>query len=271
MMENKAPSRVEIAVIGGTGLESLLKGTKQIRIGTPYGLPPLIHLGEVQGRSVAFLPRHGLDHTVPPHKVNYRGSICALHRLGVERIVATNAVGAVNLGFRPGDLVVPHDLIDFSKQRSSTFYDDAPVTHVDFSQPYCPEVRALLITKAKETSLTVRDQAIYVCTEGPRFETPAEIRMFRALGCDVVGMTGVPEAVLARELGMCYAALCFVSNMAAGIGQRITSREVTELSESVGPKIAEVLDGVIRHLPQERSCLCSSSIEESRVGEAKKC
>jgi len=271
LMESKAPCRAEIAVIGGTGLESLLKGIKQIRVGTPYGLPPLIYLGDVQGRSVAFLPRHGLGHSVPPHRVNYRGSIYALHRLGVERIVATNAVGAINMDFRPGDLVVPHDLVDFSKQRPSTFYDDAPVTHVDFSQPYCPEVRAVLIQKAKEAVLAVREQAVYVCTEGPRFETPAEIRMFRALGCDIVGMTGVPEAVLARELGMCYAALCFVSNMAAGIGRRVSSREVMDLSESIGPKIAGVLDEVIRHLPQERRCLCGSSIEESRVGEAKKC
>jgi len=270
-MESKAPYRAEIAVIGGTGLESLLKGIKQIRVGTPYGLPPLIYLGEVQGRAVAFLPRHGLGHSVPPHRVNYRGNIYALNRLGVGRIVATNAVGAINPSFGLGDLVVPHDLVDFSKQRPSTFHDDAPVIHIDFSQPYCPEIRAVLIEKAKEASMTAREQAVYVCTEGPRFETPAEIRMFRALGCDVVGMTGVPEAVLARELGMCYAALCFVSNMAAGMGQRITSREVMELSVSMGPKIAGVLTGVIGHIPQKRSCLCGSSIEESRIGEAGKC
>jgi len=266
-MKSKAHPRNEIAIIGGTGLESLVEGIEQIRVGTPYGLSPRISIGEVQQRAVVFLPRHGREHSTPPHKVNYRANIYALHRLGVERVIATNAVGAINQDFKPGDLVVPHDLIDFTKQRSLTFYDDAPVIHVDFSEPYCPEVRATVIGKVKQAVHTVRDQAVYVCTEGPRFETPAEIRMLRALGADIVGMTGVPETVLARELGMCYASLCFVSNMAAGIRQRITSKEVVEVSESVSSVIAKVLVEVIRDLPRTRQCSCCLSIEDSRVGE----
>jgi len=191
--------------------------------------------------------------------------------MGVKRIVATNAVGAINLDFKPCDLVVPHDLIDFTKRRAPSFYDDAPVTHVDFSEPYCPEIRRALIEQAKKTADAVHDQAVYVCTEGPRFETPAEIRMFRALGCDVVGMTAVPEAVLARELGMCYGALCFVSNMSAGIAGRITPREVMETSRLVSSKIHKILIEVIRYLPKTRSCPCASSTEESRIGEKYKC
>lgn len=270
-MKGKPHHHSEIAIIGGTGLESLLEGAEQIRIGTPYGLPPPLSVGKVQEKSVVFLPRHGLRHSVPPHKVNYRANIYALHKMGVKRIIATNAVGAINLDFKVGDLVVPHDLIDFTKQRRLTFYDDAPVTHVDFTQPYCPEICKALILKAKETFDSVRDQAVYVCTEGPRFETPAEIRMFRALGCDVVGMTGVPEAALGRELGMCYAALCFVSNMAAGIGNRITSQEVVETSRLVGSEIHKVLMEAIPYLPKTRSCLCASPTEESRMGETKRC
>ena len=270
-MKGKVHRHSEIAIIGGTGLESLLEGVEQIRIGTPYGLPPPLSVGEVQEKLVAFLPRHGLQHSVAPHKVNYRANIYALHKMGVKRIIATNAVGAINLDFKVGDLVVPHDLIDFTKQRTLTFYDEAPITHVDFTEPYCPEIRRAIMLKARETFDSVRDQAVYVCTEGPRFETSAEIRMFRALGCDVVGMTGIPEAALARELGICYAALCFVSNMAAGIGSKITSQEVVETSRRVGSKIHKILMEAIPYLPETRGCLCASSTEESRMGEVKRC
>jgi 5'-methylthioadenosine phosphorylase len=270
-MKSRPPQDNGIAVIGGTGLESLLDSVEEIRVGTPFGLAPPLSVGEIQGRTVAFLPRHGRGHSFPPHKVNYRANIYALHKIGVERIIATNAVGAINLDFNPGDLVVPHDLIDFTKQRPLTFHDEAPVTHVDFSEPYCPEVRKVLIEKARETVDTLWDRAVYVCTEGPRFETPAEIRMFRALGCDVVGMTGLPEAALARELGICYASVCFVSNMAAGLAKRITSQEVMETSRLVGSKIRKILIESIPCLPMTRRCLCGSSVKESRMGEANRC
>lgn len=270
-MKGKVHCHSEIAVIGGTGLESLLEGAEEIRIGTPYGLPPPLSVGEVQEKPVVFLPRHGLQHSVAPHKVNYRANIYALHKLGVKRIISTNAVGAINLDFKVGDLVVPHDLIDFTKRRMLTFFDEAPVTHVDFTEPYCPEIRKTLALKARENFDSVWDQAVYVCTEGPRFETPAEIRMFRAFGCDVVGMTAIPEAALARELGMCYAALCFVSNMAAGIGSRITSQEVVKTSKLVGSKIHKILMEAIPYLPKTRGCLCGSPTEESRMRETEKC
>ncbi len=265
-MPNKKTLTSEIAVIGGTGLESLLESPELILVGTPYGLPPPISIGEVKGRSVAFLPRHGREHSVPPHRVNYRANIYALHKIGVERIIATNAVGAINPDFKPTDIVFPHDQVDFTKQRSLTFYDDAPVTHIDFSEPYCPELRKILVEDSRKTSLRVWDKAVYVCTEGPRFETPAEIRIFRSLGCDVVGMTGAPEAALAREMGICYASLCFVSNMAAGMANRLTSKEVLETSKIVSPEIHKILIESISHIPKKRSCLCAESRKESKVG-----
>ncbi len=253
--------RAEVAVIGGTGLEDLFKGSEVINVGTPFGLSYAIFIGEIKGRKVAFLPRHGRKHDVPPHKVNYRANIYALHKLGVERIIATNAVGAINLNFKPGDLVVPHDLVDFTKQRQQTFYDKAPVKHIDFTEPYCPEIRRVLIEAAGEMG-GVHDKAVYVCTEGPRFETPAEIRMFRTLGCDIVGMTGSPEAALARELGICYATLCFVSNMAAGISGKLTYEEVMNVSKSIMPKIQKIIVESVGRLPKARRCECSLLVNQ---------
>jgi len=253
-----------VAIIGGSGLETLLEDMEQIRVGTPYGLPPPISIGEVGGKSVAFLPRHGVHHSIPPHKVNYLANIYVLFEMGVKRIVATNAVGAINVDFKPGDLVVPHDFVDFTKLRQLTFYDDAPVTHVDVSQPFCPEVRSVMVRMIKERCRQAGDRAVLVCTEGPRFETPAEIEMFRRLGCDVVGMTVAPEAVLARELEMCYTALCFVSNMAAGIQQRLTAQEVAEVAKEKMPVIEQILRGTIEHLPESRQCPCAHALKDAR-------
>jgi len=256
--------KADVAIIGGTGLEALLKDVEQVRIGTPYGLPPPISIGEVDGKPVAFLPRHGVYHSIPPHKVNYRANVYALYKIGVERIVATNAVGAINPDFKPGDLVVPHDLVDFTKFRKFTFYDDEPVTHVDVSQPYCPTVRDFLIRAGKRSHERVWDGAVLVCTEGPRYETPAEIEAFRRIGCDVVSMTGVPEASLARELEMCYASLCYVSNMAAGMQKRLTASEVSRVGKEKMPVLQQVLRETVRHLPKQRRCPCVHALRDAR-------
>ncbi|MCS7124946.1 MAG: S-methyl-5'-thioadenosine phosphorylase [Candidatus Bathyarchaeota archaeon] len=259
--------KAKIAIIGGTGFEKLFISEEKLYVGTPHGIPPPISIGNIGDREVAFLPRHGSEHSVPPHKVNYRANVYALHQLGVERIIAVNAVGAINRDFKPGDIVIPHDFADFTKQRTTTFYDEAPVTHVDMSQPYCPELREKLVKCAERFGLHVWSRAVLVCTEGPRFETPAEIEMFRRLGFDVVGMTGVPEAVLARELEICYAAVCFVSNMAAGMQERLTPKEVYDISIKVQPKIEQILIETIKALPTERKgkCPCMSALKNARI------
>jgi 5'-methylthioadenosine phosphorylase len=210
------------------------------------------------------LPRHGVHHSIPPHKINYRANIYALFEIDVKRIIATNAVGAVNVDFEPGDLVVPHDFVDFTKFRQPTFYDCAPVTHVDMSEPLCPEVRKLLINTIKKRNIRVRDKAVLFCVEGPRYETPAEIKMFRRLGCDVVGMTAIPEAVLARELEICYATMCFVSNMAAGIQQKLTVNEVAEVAKEKIPFIQQILRETLEHLPKSRQCPCAHALKNAR-------
>jgi 5'-methylthioadenosine phosphorylase len=260
----KKLKKAKIAIIGGTGFEKLLENARRLRLGTPYGISPPLHIGKICGKNVVFLPRHGSDHSVPPHKINYRANIYALYELGVHRILATNSVGAINLNFKPSDIVVPHDFVDFTKRRSTTFYDKAPVTHIDVSQPYCLEIRKLLIETAKKLGFHVWDKAVLVCTEGPRYETLAEIKMFRRLGCDVVGMTGIPESVLARELEMCYASICYVSNMAAGMQKRLTALDVSKISKSVLPKIEQILIETIRILPSERNCPCVNALKDAR-------
>jgi 5'-methylthioadenosine phosphorylase len=258
--------KTRIAIIGGSGLEKLFEKPEQLIIKTPYGTAPPISIGKMGGKQVAILLRHGPNHSVPPHRINYRASIWALHTLSVRRILATNAVGAINRDFKPGQIVVPHDFVDFTKARCTTFYDDAPVTHVDFSQPYCPQMRKQLLDAAIKTGLQVRNRAVMVCTEGPRLETPAEIEMFRKMGCDIVGMTGFPEVVLAREVEMCYVSVCYVSNMAAGLQKRLSTRDVSQVSKQIMPKLQKLLIETIRALPIERkeACNCASALRSAR-------
>ncbi|HID91362.1 TPA: S-methyl-5'-thioadenosine phosphorylase [Candidatus Bathyarchaeota archaeon] len=251
-------------LIGGTGLETLLKDAEEGRRETPYG-PVDFYEGEMGGRRAILVPRHGKGHSYPPHRVPYRANMWLLRRLGVGRIIALNAVGAINPKMKPGVLVVPHDFVDFTKGRPVTFYDTPPVTHVDMSTPYCPEVRRALIDAVRRCGEVVWDEAVMVCTEGPRFETPAEIRMFRAMGCDIVGMTGAPEATLARELGMCYATLCLVSNMAAGMQERLTAREVVEMAKRRLPVIRRIAPVATGLIPPKRGCACKRALEEARV------
>jgi len=258
--------KAEFAIIGGTGFEKLFKRLKQTSLTTPYGPVDSVFMLQMSKRRVVFLSRHGLDHSIPPHRINYRANIYALHRMGVEKVLATNAVGSINHEFETGEIVFPSDFIDFTKSRQATFYDEAPVTHVDASQPYCPSIRKSLVENARRLGLHFRERAVMVCTEGPRYETPAEIEMFRRLGCDVVGMTGYPEVMLARELEMCYASVCYVSNKAAGMQQRLTATEIADTSERILPKIAELLTETIESLPltRRKNCPCANALENAR-------
>lgn len=261
----KSSSKASIAMVGGSGLEFFQQDVKLIRVGTPYGLPSPISIGEVAGKSVAFLARHGMGHTIPPHRINYRANIFALNTLGVERVLATNAVGGINKQLKPGDLAIPKDFVDFTTLRRRTFYDDAPVTHVDMSEPYCPEIRSGLIRATQHIGKRVWGETVLACTEGPRYETPAEVAMLRKLGCDIVGMTSLPEAVLAREMEMCYASLCYVSNMAVGLQECQTTGELSKTAEEVQPAIEQVLKETISSLPKTRSCICTHALKDAQL------
>ena len=210
-----------IAIIGGTGLTALdtLKLTRQDARSTPYGQPssPLMQ-GELAGRSVVFLARHGQHHTIPPHKINYRANLWALRHTGVQWVIAVAAVGGIRADLAPGVLAFPDQIVDYTWGRPSTFFEDhlCQVTHIDFTEPYCPTLRKKLIQAARELGLDARESCTYAAMQGPRLETAAEIRRLERDGCDIVGMTGMPEAALARELGLRYAACAVVANWAAG-------------------------------------------------------
>jgi len=254
-----------IAIIGGSGLEKLLEASKIIQLETPYGAPPPISVGLIGKEEVAFLPRHGPKHDLPPHKVNYRANLHSLKQAGVERVIATNAVGAINNTYFPGDLVIPSDILDFTKSRIGTFFDSAPVTHVDVTEPYCNELSTTLLTCCRAINIQAHEKAVLAATEGPRYETPAEIRMFRTLGVDVVGMTGAPEVFLARELEICYSAVCFVSNKAAGMQQKLSAVEVMAIGKRVMPSMLSLLQLTVQEIPRQRTCACGSAIHQAQV------
>ncbi len=222
----------EIAIIGGTGLTSLggLVITDREVVGTPWGEPSgAISHGTLGGQRVAFLARHGSGHTIPPHKVNYRANIWALKEIGIERIVAVAAVGGIHAAFTPAMLAIPDQIVDYTWSRGHTFFEDdlSQVVHVDFTDPYCPELRKALIQAADEAEVDARDWGTYATTQGPRLESAAEIDKLERDGCHMVGMTGMPEAGLAREAGLRYAHCAVVANAAAGRGEAtITMKDI---------------------------------------------
>lgn len=241
-----------IAIIGGTGLTTLdtLRMTRQESVTTPYGEPssPLTY-GEIGGRPVVFLARHGQQHTLPPHRVNYRANLWALRQIEVQWVIAVAAVGGIRDDMTPGALAFPDQIIDYTWGRPSTFFEDnlTHVTHIDFSEPYSAELRARLIAAAQSLNLAARERCTYAATQGPRLETAAEIRRLERDGCDIVGMTGMPEAALARELGLHYAACAVVANWAAGK----TAGEITmaEIERHLTVGMAQVKTLLARLLP----------------------
>ncbi|MCE5215124.1 MAG: S-methyl-5'-thioadenosine phosphorylase [Methanobacterium sp.] len=252
-----------IGIIGGTGVYEIVEQGRDIDfkvVDTPYGSSPEMSLFKLHDKEVVFMSRHAVGHAHPPHMVNYISNIYALKKMGVDRILATNAVGSLHESIKPGDFVVPHDFLDFTHQRKSTFYDNRTV-HVDVTEPYCSQLRDILISSGQTIG-----EGVYVCTEGPRFETAAEVNMYRNLGGTVVGMTGLPEAVLARELEMCYASICTVSNFAASISSnKLTIDEVFEVVENKRENLIDLLSDSIMKIPADHSCECGDALEGAEV------
>jgi 5'-methylthioadenosine phosphorylase len=251
-------------VIGGSGLYALLDGAAEHEVDTPYGPPSdRVTVAEVGGRRVAFLPRHGRGHRFPPHRIPYRANLWALRSLGVRQVLAPCAVGGLRPELGPGAFVVPDQLIDRTSGRVQTFFDDGAV-HVSFADPYCPQGRATAVAAAARHGVTATDGGTMVVVEGPRFSTRAESRWFTAIGGAVVNMTGHPEAVLARELALCYTAIALVTDLDAGVegGRPVTHEEVFRVFGENTEVLRKVLLDAVAALPAERDgCPCAHALD----------
>lgn len=243
-----------VAIIGGSGLTTLqnLEITRREVLRTPFGEPsaPLV-FGQLRGQQTVFLARHGHGHTIPPHEVNYRANIWALKEVGASQVIAINAVGGIAATMGAGSLVLPDQIIDYTYGRRHTFFgnEQKAVTHVDFTFPYCEDLRQALIAAASRARLAIATQGTYAATQGPRFETIAEIRKLERDGADLVGMTGMPETSLARELGLCYACIAVVANPAAGkVAGVISLKEIERTLESGMEKVRSLLEQVLPEL-----------------------
>ncbi len=241
----------KLAIIGGTGLTSIkdLQIIRREMVHTPWGEPsgPLTH-GILYGKEVVFVARHGYAHTIPPHKVNYRANIWALKQIGAGRIVAVAAVGGIHSDLTPGRLAIPEQIVDYTFGRGHTFFEDglSHVVHVDFTRPYAPKLREMLIQAARAAGVDAWERGTYGATQGPRLETAAEIDRLERDGCDLVGMTGMPEAALARELELRYAHCCVCTNAAAGRGEGEISMASLEVNLKTGMKsVRKVLERLL--------------------------
>lgn len=268
-MKPELPVKPRIGIIGGSGFydPSILTDVKEVRVHTPYGAPSdTIAVGRIGGVGVAFLPRHGRGHTIPPHRINSRANIWALHELGVERILAPSAVGSLRMEIEPGHLVLPDQFIDMTKTRVYTFYDGPRVAHISMADPFCQELRSILSTTATKLGIRHHQSGTYVCIEGPRFSTRAESAMWRLIGAHIVGMTLVPEINLARELGMCYSTIALVTDYDVWAEHPVTATEVVETQRRNIESARKLLYEAIPKIPEKRGCTCASVLDNAFVG-----
>ncbi|MGI8686389.1 MAG: S-methyl-5'-thioadenosine phosphorylase [Acidimicrobiales bacterium] len=258
--------RAEIGVFGGSGFYAFLDDVTTVAVHTPYGAPSApVAIGTVGDRSVAFLPRHGVQHELPPHKVNYRANVWAMREVGVRRLIGPCAAGSLQPGVKPGDFVLVDQLVDRTWGRSDTFFDGGVVGHVSFADPYCPDLRATLSASASDAGLTVHDQGTVVVIQGPRFSTRAESAWYRSAGWEVINMTQYPEAYLARELGLCYAGLALITDYDTGLEgvdgiEPVTMDIVFEVLAKNVDRTRSLLFSAIPRLVSSPPCSCAAAL-----------
>lgn len=259
--------QAEIGVFGGSGLYSLLENPKEVVVETPYGSPSApITYGDIGGRSVAFMPRHGTEHTLPPHMINYRANVYAMKQLGVKRIIGPNACGSLQPHVKPGDFVICHQFVDRTTGRKDTFYDGPKTVHVSAADPYCPAMREVAVNEARALGITVHERGTVVVIQGPRFSTRSESHWFASQGWEVINMTQYPEGYLARELEMCYCNISLITDHDAGvegIEEPVTNEQVIKVFAENTEKLRSLLFAMIPALPEARDCICATALSSA--------
>ncbi|HET9769699.1 MAG TPA: S-methyl-5'-thioadenosine phosphorylase [Acidimicrobiia bacterium] len=255
----------EIGVFGGSGFYSFLDDAVEVTLDTPYGPPAApVTIGDVGGRRVAFLPRHGRRHELPPHRINYRANLWAMRELGVSRLIGPCAAGSLQPEVAPGDFVVPDQLVDRTSGRADTFYEGPVAHHVSYADPYCAELSAVAAETARAAGITVHPSGTVVVIQGPRFSTRAESRWYRGQGFEVINMTQYPEAYLARELGICYTAIALITDYDTGVEgegiEPVTQAEVFGFFKSNLDRVRALLFDVIAAVPDKRTCRCGEAV-----------
>ncbi len=266
----KSQETAEIGIIGGSGFYDLAENLKEIKVETPYGPPSdRVAVGTISGRKVAFLPRHGKGHSIPPHQINYRANLWALRRLGIKEIITAHACGSLQKKIRPGDVVVLDQFVDRTSTRKDTYFDGPIATHVSTAFPYCERLRRQAAKTAKKLGLKVHQGGTVVVISGPRFSTAAESLWFTKMGWDVVNMTQYPEVALARELQICYCALAFPTDYDSGVIleskiKPVSAREVAEVFGKNIDKAKNLILEMVKNWPRENGCECQRALEEAR-------
>lgn len=255
--------KAEIAIIGGTGIydSDAFENAKEVDIDTPFGKPSdSIIIGNYEGRDVAFLPRHGRGHVFSPTNLPYRANIYALKKLGVERIISVAAVGSLKDEIKPLDIVIPDQIFDRTKHREDTFFDEV-VVHIGFADPFCEELRDVAIKTLSKLNLRYHEKGTYVCIEGPQFSTKAESRIYRTLGFDIIGMTALPEAKLAREAEICYLTIATVTDYDVWKDEPVDVKTVLENAAKNEENVKRILRKLIPEIPEKRKCECKDALK----------
>lgn len=263
-------TQAEIGIFGGSGFYDFAENLEEVRVDTPYGPPSdSVLVGQVHGRRVAFLPRHGRTHSIPPHRINYRANLWAMKELGVQRIIGPCAAGSLQAHVELGSFVVCDQFVDRTSGRVQTFYDGPITTHVSAADPYCPEMRPIAVRCAEELGITAHDGGTVVVIEGPRFSTRAESEWFTKMGWEVINMTQYPECHLARELEMCYVNISLITDydaglVAAGTVPPVSHAEVLRTFQSNAERVKTLCFALIEAMPTTRGCGCGSALQSAR-------
>ena len=268
---NSTDETAEIGVYGGSGFYSLIENPREVWVETPYGTPSdKIALGEIAGKKVAFLPRHGKDHRYPPQAINYRANAFAMKALGVTRIIGPTACGSLQPHVKPGSMVVADQIVDRTSGRKDTFYDGPVTTHVSFADPYCPQLRPIAVDALKSLDIDTHDHGTIVVIQGPRFSTRAESKWFSSLGWEVINMTNYPESYLARELEMCYVNISLITDYDVGLEgvegvKPVSHHEVMEVFARNNERVKNAIFKIVANTPAERTCSCGSALAGARA------